>query len=153
MTPVLLRIVDALERPLTPTIDLALRRWGDVTRRGRFDERLIDEWIALEALFTGGDSSETSYRSALRIAAYVSRSGDEARALYRDVKKSYGLRSRLVHGAHVKGDVEPVAEQTREWLRRALIRALLDPGTLDPDETESSLLAVLPDRSELFTSD
>jgi hypothetical protein len=53
----------------------------------------------------------------------------------------------------VKGDVEPVAEQTREWLRRALIRALLDPGTLDPDETESSLLAVLPDRSELFTSD
>jgi hypothetical protein len=144
----LVEIIEALAGPRPASVDLALRRWADLVRRARADERLIDQWIALEALFTRGATSESRYRSALRIAAYVAETPEEATALYGAIMRSYDARSRVVHGGELaKIDVPGTAQQTHEWLRRSLLHALLEPASHKPEQIEAELLSRLPPRS------
>lgn len=91
------------------------------------EDRLIDAWIALEALFSGsGERTEISYRLSVRIAALLGTQGDR-QALLTQMKKSYAVRSKIVHGAVAKGDSALTLEYTEEHLRDALRRGL-DPG-------------------------
>jgi hypothetical protein len=93
-------------------------------------------WVGLEALFGPDDPGETAHQVAERIALVLESEPGAARDLYRAVKKSYGRRSKVIHGRAdglLKKETEKEREearteftQTRLWLRRAICRIALD---------------------------
>lgn len=104
--------------------ELALRRFEATYERLDLEDRLIDYWIALEALF-GGGQGEISYRISLRIAVLLTEVG-QRRELFRRMKQSYEARSRVVHGSPAKQDLQELLSETEDVLRLSLRRAL-DP--------------------------
>lgn len=59
----------------------------------------------LEAMFCT-DSGEVSHKMAERVAIFLGETLEERDDIYRFLKKSYGIRSRVIHGSAVSGDVE-----------------------------------------------
>lgn len=128
--------------PRDPRLSLALRRFDDSYHRDRSDDRLIDYWIALEALFLSDNQQELSFRAALRIACFVEQVGAERLAAFQAVKGSYALRSKVVHGVEIepKHNLSNVVVQTGETLRRVL-RSCVDRGQAPtPEEIDIKLL-------------
>ena len=111
------------------TLQPALRQ------RDRGDLRVLLFWIAVEALFGPEDAREMRHRLAERMALFLVGRGEEARGLYRDVKKGYDLRSKIVHGMRLgKRDIETGERRLDEiqgWLRRSLCRILLSGELLE----------------------
>lgn len=108
----------------------ALRRFGSSYHRREIADKLLDHWIALEGLFlSGGNLGELKFRAALRVARYLD--GDRWNT-FKDVRNSYDLRSKVVHGARVElTEVEPVVNGTEDILRKALAKAVLAPKAID----------------------
>ena len=122
-------------------IRLALRRWDLVAERDNPDDALIDYWIALESLFIQDSKQEVTYRASLRTAAFVGETPEEREEIYGKLKKSYNLRSGIVHGGDPKkGDKSELIGKTRSYLRRALLKILTSDGPFDPKSIESKLL-------------
>ena len=116
----------------------AVHRFNLAYQRPQPEDRLIDFWVALEGLFlTEGNTGELGFRAALRIAHYVGASPHERWALHKDMKRSYDLRSRVVHGERVdKKEIEASTARTEEVLRRALRAVVLDSKSLDPQKLD-----------------
>lgn len=64
---------------------------------------------ALECLFTI-DSQGISHKISERVAILLGKNLESKRDLYRLIKKSYGVRSKLIHGQYLKEDVESLIE-------------------------------------------
>jgi len=111
-----------------PRIDLALRRLESTYERKLNEDKILDYWIALEALFLPTQEAELSFRAALRIARYLGESHDERVEIFESVKSSYGVRSKVAHGARLRAeaDLEGTVLRTGALLRRALVKALTD---------------------------
>ncbi len=112
---------------------VALRRLNQAYERVNPEDRLLDHWIALEALFLPSDRDELSFRASMRIAAFLGRSTEERRELFKQMRESYDVRSKVVHG-DVSGRLEAVLANTEAILRAALRKALtsgLDIRQLD----------------------
>jgi len=125
-------------RTASPSLKLPLRRWNESAQRSNPEDRLLDYWIALEALVTPESSSEVTYRAALRSAIIAGDDDEERVEIYDFIRKrSYDCRSKIVHGSCAK-DVEEIAVRTGEILRRIILRAF-DRG-LDPRNIECTLL-------------
>lgn len=104
----------------------SLDRFNFGYERRRSDDRLVDFWIALEALFLKKDEQmELSFRAGLRIARFVGESAGDRRAIFESMRKSYGARSKVVHGNPVPGDIIDITNRTEETLRSALRKAVL----------------------------
>ena len=103
--------------------------WTALQERNRGDLRVLLFWVAVEALFGPEDAREMRHRLAERMALFLAGRGEEARGLYRDVKRGYDLRSKIAHGMRVeKLDVETGERRLDEiqgWLRRSLCSILL----------------------------
>jgi hypothetical protein len=113
---------------------LAIRRFNLAYERRNDDDSLVDLWIGLEALFSES-GTDINYKAAMRIAYYLGASPDERQSLFKDVKESYNVRSRLVHGDPLTS-LSAARTTARNALRRALARSmkekvLPDPGSLD----------------------
>lgn len=116
-------------------LDLALRRLSFSYERTSDEDRLIDYWIAFEALFAPDQTAELRYRVSLRIARLLGRTGSEREAIFKRMRQSYDWRSHIVHGggpptAKRKKELGPFNEallETEDALRRSL-RLWLDPG-------------------------
>lgn len=106
--------------------ELALRRFSGAYERPSDEDRLIDYWVALEALFLPDATQELSYRVALRVARYVGETPRERKQLLRETRDSYTARSKVLHG-RVVPDLSEITGRTEDVLRRAL-RFWLDPG-------------------------
>ena len=118
---------------------LALRRFEMAYERWIPEDRLIDHWIALEALFLPGISDELSFRASLRIAYYMTASPDERQRIFDKMRLSYDTRSRIVHGEPPKADVGEVASDTEEILRRALRAEVTNLGSLDVERLDAAI--------------
>jgi hypothetical protein len=120
---------------------LALRRWDVLPERLNQDDALIDCWIAFESLFVPDSFQEVRYRASLRIATFIGETPEEREQIYRELKKSYELRSKIVHGAvsSTRNKSELIGK-TRSYLRRALLKLLSMGGNLDPELLELQLL-------------
>ena len=107
---------------------IALSRFTSAFDRSTLQDRLIDLMIAAEAIFLQEDGSpedrgELSFRMALRAAHFIVDPTRDKVAIFDQMKKAYGLRSRLVHGgihATTPADVDPVSD----LVRLALVQAL-----------------------------
>jgi len=111
--------------------EMAFRRFSQTYERDNDDDRLIDAWIAFEALFLPEDA-ELSYRAQMRIARFVGADLAERERIRDDLKTSYKMRSKVVHGAIAKAhSAHPAADITNttvEILRQAL-RRWMNPET------------------------
>jgi len=98
---------------------LALGRFNTAYEKADPGDRLIDYWIALEALFlTDGERGELSYRASMRIAYFLG-TAETREQLSRDARQSYNTRSDIVHGKECK-DVLRIAAETEDVVRRIL---------------------------------
>ena len=107
-------------------IRTALNRFAYAYERARPEDKLVDHWIALESLFLGRDERlELSYKAALRMARFLGSSAGEREEIFRKIKKSYSVRSDIVHGKPPPDDIAERAAFTEEQLRRALRQVVL----------------------------
>jgi hypothetical protein len=102
-------------------VDVALRRFDMAYERERLEDRLIDYWVGLEALFLP-DRQELSYKAGMRIARYVGGNPVRRREIFEDMRASYSLRSEIVHGEPLKSDMATVVAKTEDVLREALFK-------------------------------
>jgi hypothetical protein len=63
-------------------------------------ERLIALSIAVEALFSPGDSHEYSFRIAQTASQLIGSTAEDKRAIYDDLRALYNRRSELMHGTY-----------------------------------------------------
>lgn len=122
-----LRELFARLRGRTPdsVFDLALRRFHSAYERIVDEDKIIDHWVALEALFLPDTKQELSYRASLRVARFLGATQEERRHLFRETMGSYKVRSQIVHGAHVS-DLQKWTTLTEDLVRRSLT-TWLDP--------------------------
>jgi hypothetical protein len=113
-----------------------VRRLDDSYYRKRAEDRLIDLWIALEALFLAYGKGEQRFRAALTISHFLGASPTDRLKLFKRVQESYDLRSTMVHGVEPKaaGKLPEIADWTGDLLRQSLLRFL--PGRKAPDRDE-----------------
>ncbi|MDP9111293.1 MAG: HEPN domain-containing protein [Candidatus Eremiobacteraeota bacterium] len=117
-------------------VSIALRRLAVLFDRRTNEDRFIDAWIALEALF--GSGNEVRFRISQRIAYFLEPAGDARLDLFQRLVKLYDKRSSLVHGS-LKQIQPNILEELYLVLPRALFRVIVscgvafDPNTLDED--------------------
>jgi hypothetical protein len=105
---------------------------------------------ALEALLTKSEETEgLTYRLSMRLANLLGHSPEARKSSFAEMKKVYGIRSKIVHGSPIstKPTSRPldVLPDIRETLRRVLLSVLalfgsgVRPGDL-PDRIDESAL-------------
>jgi hypothetical protein len=130
---------------------VAYRRINQCYLREHEDDSVLDAAIALESLLIEGSQGEITHKLSLRAAALAKLGdmcGQGPREVFRNVKKIYGLRSKIAHGdkgAAKKdkitiGDVDCKAhEAALRYLRAVMItlskhsKYLHDPNAIDED--------------------
>jgi hypothetical protein len=108
-------------------LELAFRRFDAAYTRHDPEDRLIDLWIAFEALVLPDTQHELSYRAAIRIAQLVGQSGSDQKEAFDLAHLSYRQRSKLVHGDLKVKELGGIVEKTRELAREALRAWILNP--------------------------
>jgi hypothetical protein len=128
-------------------VALALRRLISSSERQSPEDRLIDCWIAFEALFAHDSNTELRFRATLRIARYVGRDAKDRRDIFHTLRQAYDWRSRIVHGSDPEradpkklGNLEDAITACEQLLRRALREWLVDPPSSDLREIDDSFL-------------
>ncbi len=135
----LLRALRSAKRD--PRFALAVRRFDQTFERLETEDRLIDCWIALESLVVPDGSSELSYRASLRIGAFLGASAAERRTIFERLRRSYAVRSKLVHGDRPPHDLHAVLDQTEQTVRQTLRSWALNPPDGGVNELDARLLS------------
>jgi hypothetical protein len=81
-------------------ITIALRRFSQSVERQLEQDRYLDLWIAMEALFGSEAPTEVTFRLALNTANAISIPNASRRQVFEWVQQAYRVRSRLVHGGN-----------------------------------------------------
>jgi len=129
--------------PTERALSLSLRRLNDSYHRARSADRLIDYWIALEALFLGVRESELKFRASLLAARYIGVDQEDRLRLSSELRESYDYRSSVVHGAKLPSDdkVRQVTERTGDQLRGVLRKCLAERRAPNTEQLFQELLA------------
>jgi hypothetical protein len=123
--------------PQREQVRLALRRFDAAYERTRPEDKLIDYWVALEALFLKRkERMELSYRAALRIARFLGETPAQRLDLFERMKESYKARSSVVHGDPPPRDIADTTAFTEEVLRTALRGSALSGSAPDLDKLD-----------------
>jgi hypothetical protein len=117
----------SMQQPLSSKhgrLALAARRLLSADTRRDHGDRLVDYWIGLEALYAPDGTAELSYRASLRLASALQDNAVGRADAFAAARKSYALRSKLVHGDPKGSDKAGVEENLRaeEWLRTSIVR-------------------------------
>jgi hypothetical protein len=80
---------------------IALRRLNQSLRRHDVGDKAIELSIALEALLGDSDNSEMTHKISVRAARLASQQPAERTRCAEIVRKTYSIRSKLVHTGHV----------------------------------------------------
>lgn len=100
---------------------LSLRYFNATYRSDEPDDKLIDCITSLEALFK--IDSELAFKLSFRISHLLSKSDEERKKIFLDVKKFYNTRNHLVHGSKLKEvDRKNIrnVEMLTDYVRRCL---------------------------------
>lgn len=140
-------LTERLPQVTTDFLRVAISRFNLAYERDQSEDRFIDIWIGLEALFSPTDKTEVKYRIALRVAHFIEQPGPEREEVYHTVRESYDLRSQVVHGRKLtlrpskKLKLAPVQvlEQTEDYLRRSLRNIILSDKPFDENALDVSI--------------
>lgn len=86
-------------------LDMPLRYFNYAHTRERPEDKLIDYMIAFEGLFVK-EKAELSYRLSLRVAAFLGENRDEKGEIFTLMRRTYDLRSDIVHGSSYSKNIE-----------------------------------------------
>lgn len=106
-----------------PKLSIAIARFDDAYTRTRNEDKLIDYWTALEALFLSDESNyQMSKTLALAISYYLGKNESERQAIKNDINRSHDLRSDVVHGKKFNQNINllEILTKTANHLRNAL---------------------------------
>ena len=94
--------------------------------------RLLMLWVALEALFGPQERQQLTHQLCQRISLFIKGPNAAGQQLFFDLKKSYGERSKVVHGGGLGDDSEQgiVALEFIEDVVRASLTRILASGEL-----------------------
>ncbi len=119
---------------------LALHRFGSSYDEARIEDRLLDLWIGLEALFSQQINAELRYRISLRIAYFLGKTADARRKIFERAKESYDCRSSIVHGEPIKEDLNAITKRTENYLAASLKLCLSSRTVLSAEELETRVI-------------
>jgi hypothetical protein len=114
------------DRPVDDPLTFAIQRFNLCDERSTDDDRLVDSWIALESLLSKADErGDLTYRVALRLATFLGDSSAERQVIRSLAKRSYTLRSQVVHGTppekrQKKLLADDLTSETEDLLRKTL---------------------------------
>ena len=111
------------------SVQLAFTRFNASYEKRDMVDRLVDLIIALEALFTDGNSGGLTFKVALRCGFWLKPPGNERKALFRTVKQAYKMRSDAVHARKGEAPTERRLEEL-EGIVRDCLRKYLDHQAL-----------------------
>lgn len=114
------------------SVQLAFARFNSSYEKRDIVDRLIDLIIALEALFTDDNRGEVTFKVALRCGFWLKPPGNEREALFRTIKRAYGMRSQVVHGRRGKAPTDKQLEKL-EGIVRDCLRKYLNHQVLTED--------------------
>ena len=75
-------------------------------------DKLIDYMIAFESLYLK-DNKELSYKLSIRVACFLGKDKNEKEQIFKEIKKAYNIRSKMVHGRTFNID-SPIKFKKRE---------------------------------------
>lgn len=104
-------------------LSTVITRFDDSYTRTKPEDKLIDYWTALEALFFLEDEFQDMGKSlALAASYYLGRTSSERRTIYNDLTRSHTLRSYYIHGERkqIKHSLDEMVTKTGSHLRNAL---------------------------------
>lgn len=118
----------ALNGPGKRALGVAPRRMRYAAQRHRAEDRIVDLFIAAEALFLPKQSAEIRYKFAMRAACLLKSTPEERRATFTKMKMAYDIRSALVHGGNpkypIEGDRKMTADAYALYIENAVFDAL-----------------------------
>lgn len=121
--------------PRSCTLWIALRAIFTALSTKEWEVRYLMLWVALEALFGPEDGKELNYRLSQRISLILTNDNEKRKELFYFAKKSYHLRSKIVHGMRVNFqkelDYQKSLYETENLVRQLLRAILLDDNLLD----------------------
>jgi hypothetical protein len=85
--------------------------------------RLLIVWVALEALFGPQERQQLTHQLCERISLFIHGPTDEGQELFISLKKSYGIRSKVVHGGGL-GDGSDKGVKDLQFIEQALRGAI-----------------------------
>lgn len=114
-------------------LSIVLTRLDDSYLRTKQDDKLIDYWVALEALFFALIPKE--YVSSMgdtvaaNIAYYIGNTESERRSIFASIIASHKVRGYLVHGQRgaAPQNIDIVVKKTEQYLRLALRKRIEEP--------------------------
>jgi hypothetical protein len=81
-----------------PKSQLLINRYFQIFDRKSTQDRILDEFIILESIYTGSSKSEISFRLSLNTASFLGDNKEEFDEIYKFIKDIYSIRSAIVHG-------------------------------------------------------
>lgn len=140
----LVRKLARVSRPAVVT--RSLDRFNFAYERTRSEDKIVDSWIGLEALFLGRDEQmELSYRASVRASRYLGNSPPEREWIYYATQRAYSARSRIVHGDPLPTGVHNIALFCQELLRLALRSAVLSGRPPQLKQLDISTVRAIPE--------
>lgn len=117
-----------------PFLNLALRRFNLAQEKAELHDKIIDYFIAFEALYLKeNEFQELRYRFALRTSHLLGQDLKERKEIFSFLNKAYIIRSKIVHGipigytvkiAEEEMSLREFADKTEEYLRKSLLKFL-----------------------------
>jgi len=113
-------------------LDVPIRYFNYAHTRERPEDKLIDYMIAFEGLFIK-EKAELSYRLSLRVTAFLGENRDEKGAIFTLMRRSYDLRSDIVHGSSYSKNIEingeklslgELVSRVEELLRKSIKKSI-----------------------------
>ncbi|GHO67424.1 hypothetical protein KSC_063160 [Ktedonobacter sp. SOSP1-52] len=105
----------------------AITRFEDSYSKTKMEDKLIDYWTALEALFFLEDEFQDMGKSlALAASYYLGQNSMERTTIYNDLTRSHTLRSHYIHGERKKAKhpLDEMVAKTGSYLRSALYKRI-----------------------------
>jgi len=126
-------------------LKVAIARFNFAYEKSRREDKLIDYWVALEALFLPGISDELSFRASLRIAYFLGVDTDDRQRKYKVIKDSYNARSWIVHGERTgrkagAPDIVAAYYATEKVLRESLRLCVINPGEPSIEKLDDAIV-------------
>jgi hypothetical protein len=107
------------------SLAVAVRRFNYAYERRKAEDKIVDYMVAFEALFSKEheDAESIGHKLSVRAAHFFERDYVKRRQMMKTMKSFYSLRSKIVHGATLKPNVEidDIANTIEEYLRKAII--------------------------------
>jgi Apea-like HEPN len=105
-----------------PDLLIAISRLEDAYSRTKDEDKLLDYWIALEALFLPEKQTRDMAESiALAVSYYIGQTEDSRKSIQASIRQSHELRSHIIHGKlGKKRALEEMIMKTGNYVRFAL---------------------------------